>query len=100
VFAWNFTGVPFVLEAMHAKRPLKSYDRTLYGWKDRKAQKNRKRKPYDKMQPDRRRIGEFDCQEQGQHDMTDDKDCEVGRRVIRPVVMQLLATGLANICHA
>src|SRR5262245_6119219 len=51
------------------------------------------------MQPKRRPVGHLHGEHQANHDMADDDDGEIRRRIIGPVMVQRLATSGAGLSH-
>ena len=76
---------------MHSERPLKPDYRALHNRQKGKAQQGRKRKPNQEVQPQRRLIKKLHIYQGRHNDVSGDKDREIGRRVIGPMMKQLLA---------
>ena len=69
----------------------------LIGCNSPKDRIERQRQPERDMHPIGRGEGDFDRERQRHHDVADDEDDEIGRRVVGAVMMQILAAGRALI---
>ena len=84
---------------MHAQGPLQAHKGAFDGRKDEQRERHGQWQPDHRMEPEGRPVGHLDYEHQAHHDVADNDDGEIGRRVVGAVVMQLFAAGGAGVGH-
>ena len=90
---------PGILEAVHVERPLQADQRALDARQQPQRAEQRQRQPDDHVHPERRHQRLLHRQQAADHDVPDDHDGEVGRRIVGALMMQLLAAHRARVVH-
>ena len=76
---------------MHSDRPLHADYGTLGNGQDGEGERQCQRPPDGSMDPDVRSIGHFNPEHGRDNHVADDEDGEIGRGVVRAVVMEFFA---------
>ena len=85
------------LEAVHPVVPLQRDDRAFHGLDQQQCEGQRQRQPQQRMHPVGRLVDHLDIEDQRHHQMADDHDHQIGGEIVRAMMMQLLAAGVAAV---
>ena len=80
---------------MHAKGPLQADDGSLHTRQKPQRQQKGQRQPKDKMNPKIGLPNLFNDQHQGNNNVPHNENCEIGWRVVCPLVVQFRMAGTA-----
>ena len=98
VVAFFFVG-SFKTKPMHPKSPLQADNSSLYDWHQGKCQAECQGQPESGMDEIRWLPNTLHDKHEGDEDMPDNENCEIGRRIVGPLMMQgraAMAAGAGN----
>src|SRR3989344_3849824 len=87
----------YAVEAVHAQRPLPADDGALDARQEPQREQEREGRPDRGVDPERRQVVEFQPEHERHDDVADDHDGEIGGRVVRLVMEELLAAIRAGV---